>query len=187
MAAAIADKVPLERTMDGMEYGCGTGLVTLLLASRLRRIDAVDTSAEMRRQLQQKIAARGVRNVHTYCLDLDDKSADLSPRYDLVFTSMTLHHIADTTRLIRHFAALLKPGGYIAIADLDREDGSFHGDKPGVLHQGFDRTAIGQAMQSAGLDRPHMTTAYAIERPQDDGAVRRYPVFLACAASEYRR
>ncbi|MDV7391839.1 class I SAM-dependent methyltransferase, partial [Arthrospira platensis SPKY1] len=42
-------------------------------------------------------------------------------RYDLIYTLMTLHHVADTNRLLRAFHDLLRPGGWLGIADLDRK------------------------------------------------------------------
>ena len=47
-------------------------------------------------------------------------------RFDLVYTLMTLHHIPDTAKILGSFQALLQPGGVLCIADLDKEDGSFH-------------------------------------------------------------
>ena len=56
-----------------------------------------------------------------------------------------MHHVEDTEKLIQRFAEHLKPGAKIALADLDKEDGSFHPqDTKGVFHSGFDRDEFQQ-------------------------------------------
>ena len=57
--------------------------------------------------------------------------------FDLIYTLMVLHHVGDVETIIRKFRGLLNPGGYLAIADLYSEDGSFHGEGFSG-HMGFD-------------------------------------------------
>ena len=75
-------------------------------------------------------------------LDLESGSAP-DERFDLVVASLVLHHVHDIPRVLAGFRDLLDPGGHVAIADLDTEDGSFHAqvhDFDG--HPGFDRDQI---------------------------------------------
>jgi len=58
----------------------------------------------------------------------------LPEQFDLLFSSMLLHHIPDTLAFFQRCHPWLKPKGYLAVADLDREDGSFHQDHTGVAH-----------------------------------------------------
>jgi len=67
---------------------------------------------------------------------------------------MTLHHIKDVRGLLKRFHHALLPGGYIAIADLDKEDGRFHDNHDGVFHHGFDRDELGLLFAEAGFRRP---------------------------------
>ena len=54
---------------------------------------------------------------------------------------MVLHHVNDIEKIIGKFYRLLNPGGYLAIADLYEEDGSFHGD--GFTgHKGFNMDSL---------------------------------------------
>ncbi|NIV32583.1 MAG: methyltransferase domain-containing protein, partial [Anaerolineae bacterium] len=67
----------------------------------------------------------------------------LERQFDLIVSAMALHHVEDTERLLQRFHQHLSPGGGIALADLDQEDGSFHPPEvEGVFHDGFDRTAL---------------------------------------------
>lgn len=61
----------------------------------------------------------------------------------------------------------------IAIADLDSEDGSFHGEAAGVFHKGFDREAISGAARSAGFNDVAVTSASVVHKENRD-----YPAFL---------
>lgn len=54
---------------------------------------------------------------------------------------MTLHHIPDTEAVLRDMHTLLHQSGYLCIADLDSEDGSFHGQDADV-YPGFDRQGL---------------------------------------------
>ena len=47
-------------------------------------------------------------------------------KFDLIFTQMVLHHVSDIETIINRLSQLLNPGGYLAVADLYEEDGSFY-------------------------------------------------------------
>jgi hypothetical protein len=74
------------------------------------------------------------------------------------------------------FHTMLNEGGFIAIADLDREDGSFHSEDTGVFHRGFDRDALVGLAADAGFSNVTVTTASVIHKAGVD-----YPVFLLTA------
>ena len=68
---------------------------------------------------------------------------------------------------------LLNKGGYLCIADLDAEDGSFHG--PGVdVHHGFERGALRRSLANAGFADIAIGDCFVVEH-----GPRKYPVFLA--------
>jgi len=178
VAAAIRRRIPLSSDWHALEYGCGTGLLSFALHAELSRITLADSSPGMLAVLEDKIAATGFSHLHPLALDLvtDPPPAE---RYDLIYTLMTLHHVADVGRLLRALHGLLRPGGWLAIVDLDREDGSFHG--PGFTgHNGFDRTALRVQLMRAGFDEVDFSTCYAMKKATDRG-VREYPLFLAVA------
>jgi 2-polyprenyl-3-methyl-5-hydroxy-6-metoxy-1,4-benzoquinol methylase len=50
----------------------------------------------------------------------------MNTQFDLIMSAMALHHVKDTSTLINSFYEHLKPGAKAALADLDKEDGSFH-------------------------------------------------------------
>lgn len=178
VAAAIRNRVRLSPDLSALEYGCGTGLLSFALYRELGSITLADSSAGMLAVLREKIAASGADHLRPMRLDL---TVDPLPaeRYDLIYTLMTLHHVSDVDRILRDFHALLRPDGALCIADLDREDGSFHGAGFDG-HHGFEREALRDQLARAGFGEIQFDTCYMMRKPQGDGA-REYPVFLAVA------
>jgi 2-polyprenyl-3-methyl-5-hydroxy-6-metoxy-1,4-benzoquinol methylase len=178
VATVFRQRVPLSRDWYALEYGCGTGLLSFALHADLGRITLADSSPGMLAVVDRKIAAAGLTHLQPLALDLltDPPPAE---RYDLIYTLMTLHHVADVGRLLRIFHGLLRPGGWLGIADLDREDGSFHG--PGFTgHNGFDRGALRASLAEAGFGSVDFSTGYVIKKTTDQGQ-REYLVFLVVA------
>jgi ubiquinone/menaquinone biosynthesis C-methylase UbiE len=71
---AVIDRViPLQRDWRTLDYGAGTGLLTLSLQPRVASILALDSSAGMLAQLHQKLAAAGIGNVQAPYWNLEDE------------------------------------------------------------------------------------------------------------------
>jgi ubiquinone/menaquinone biosynthesis C-methylase UbiE len=175
---AIQRTVPIQPRWDALDYGAGTGLLTLNLQPRVCSILALDASPGMLQKLTEKIAAARIGNLETRLWNLE---ADPFPekRFDLVVSSMTLHHLRDVSLVFKRLAAVLRPGGWLAVADLDVEDGSFHGQADDVFHHGFERSEIAGWLESAGLCEVRISTAHTITKPSASNRMRSYEVFLA--------
>lgn len=173
----IQQKLQLSPEWDALDFGCGTGLVTLQLAPALRSITGLDSSSGMLGRLNEKITQAGSSNVRT---ELCDLAAGEQPagKYHLVTSSMTLHHIQELMPLFRMLKSLLHPGGWIALADLETEDGSFHEDPTGIFHHGFSADEITDMLKEAGFSSISFAAAANVIK-----AGRVYPVFLVMAQS----
>lgn len=169
-------ELPLSPEMEALDYGCGSGLVTLGLQPFVGRITGADSSQGMLEVLKRKLQDQGIRNVATSLLDLEQQR--LEGDYDLIVSSMTLHHVQDVPALIDSLAQALKPGGWLALADLKSEDGRFHDDPTGVLHHGFSREFLVEQFSKNGLSAIRVVTAATIEKPGANGSVLSYPVLL---------
>lgn len=183
-ARAIVDamlrEVPFDRSMVALEYGAGTGLLGFMLRDRIADLTLADVSDGMLEVAAKKIAATGDRHVRAVNLDL--MSGPLPDRrFDVVFSAMTLHHIPDTQGILRRFLAVLKRPGFLCIADLDTEDGAFHGEGFDG-HFGFDRDQLAAKVRAAGFASVRFTTAYEMTKAVAGGQ-RTFPIFLMVAGT----
>jgi 2-polyprenyl-3-methyl-5-hydroxy-6-metoxy-1,4-benzoquinol methylase len=178
VADAIRAAVPDLAQRSVLEIGAGTGLLGLSLQPHAAHVTLTDTSREMLAVAAEKVRAAGLANVTTTLLDLTSGPPP-EARWDLACSLMTLHHIPDTAGLLRTLHALLAPGGVVALADLDAEDGSFHG--AGVdVHHGFDRAVLAAQLERAGFREVRLSTAFEVRKATERGE-RAYPAFLAIA------
>jgi ubiquinone/menaquinone biosynthesis C-methylase UbiE len=177
LADAITNEIKPDPDMDVLDFGCGTGLLTLRLQPSVRSITGVDSSQGMLDVLNAKIEEQNLVNVKTRCLDLD-RGDDLTGSYDLVVSSMTLHHIREIQPLLGLFHKIIAPSGYLCIADLDLDDGQFHSDNGGVFHFGFDREKLRQIFVEAGFDDVRDTTATGVMKFIVGEGMHLFTVFL---------
>jgi len=178
VAEAMRRRVPLAPTLRALEYGCGTGLLSFALHQALGPITLADSSDGMLAVLADKLAARPDLRMRPLKLDL---GTDALPgeRFDLIYALMTFHHIDDVDKVLAAFHALLDAPGYLCIADLDAEDGSFHG--PGFTgHRGFERDDLAARVRRAGFAGADFDTVFRITKNDSPGQ-KEFPVFLMVA------
>jgi predicted TPR repeat methyltransferase len=172
---AIVTRCALPADLDVLDFGCGTGLVALALRPLVKSVTGVDTSRGMLDVLERKVSEQGLDGVHAVLVSPELPLA-VPGRFDLVVSSMALHHVADLAPLFARFRDHLHPGGRVALADLDLEDGTFHEDATGVVHLGFERGAFAALLAAAGFVDVEVETATVTRK-----AERAYPIFLAIA------
>ena len=173
VAQAIRDRVPLTEQTRVIEVGAGTGLLGLELAEEVGEMVLTDPSAGMLEVTFDKLADGRHPNVSAVRFDLLTDPPPGEP-FDLAVSLLVLHHLADTHAALSAVRGLLRPGGWVALADLDAEDGSFHGpDAEGIHHQGFDRGAIVELAREVGFSEVAASDATQLERDGEE-----YGVFL---------
>lgn len=107
-----------ERIVD---IGAGTGTGCLALAHLFpdAEIVAVDQSTDMLARVHAQATAAGLSNrLRTVHANLDDGWTEDGP-VDLVWASMSLHHMADPDRTLKNIMAALRPGGVLAVVEDD--------------------------------------------------------------------
>ncbi len=170
---ALERELTLHANMQVMDFGAGTGLICGRLAPRVKKIYAVDISEGMLEKLRKKPELKD--KVQTLCQNILTDAFEFD--VDLIVSAMALHHVQDTHKLVKTFSAALKPGGKVALADLDKEDGSFHpAESEGVFHQGFDRNELQEILKENGFEEIRFSTATTIEK---EGKL--FPIFLVTA------
>jgi SAM-dependent methyltransferase len=175
----LAAQVELNPTMSALDFGCGTGLVGFELLKHIGRLTLADPSSGMLEEARRKITGADSHRVGTLLLDAE--KTVLPEHYDLVVSLMALHHIPDTWRTVTLLASSVGPGGVLALADLDLEDGSFHGPDWEV-HQGIDRREIKTLMEAAEFEEIRESTPWIMQK-EVEGVHREYPLFLVTGRS----
>jgi ubiquinone/menaquinone biosynthesis C-methylase UbiE len=185
MARTIADAMINVLNPGGkelvMDYGTGTGNIALRIVPHVRRIIAVDSSKGMLDVLREKLSRTGITTVEIQEWSIGQDTA-LLPRFDVIMSSMTMHHVRDIAGAARAFYTLLLPGGRIAIADLDSDNGEFH-EAPGIAeHDGIDRKNLQQVFEQAGFVSVQFHEAAMIQKISSrTGKIRDFTIFLMTA------
>jgi tRNA (cmo5U34)-methyltransferase len=179
IAKEIIKLIPLKNDMTALEYGAGTGITSFLLKDYLKEITLMDNSSEMVKVMIEKINTKNVKNLKALNFDLE--LADYNGgKFDLIFTQMVLHHVADIETIINRFSQLLNPGGYLAIADLYEEDGSFHGE--GFAgHRGFNLINFSGIIRKNHFTNISHKTCFVIDRKISETESKQFDVFLLVA------
>ena len=176
VAAVIRKHVPVSKKMTAFEYGCGTGLLSFNLHSFLKSVKMADISDAMLDVLRGKVNRHGLTGVEIEKLDLTE-SFKPHGSYDLVYTQMALHHIIDVEKLLGVFYQMINPSGYLCIADLDEEDGTFHAaDFQG--HNGFNQSELASLLRKLGFENIKTEIAFNITKEASDGITKTFPVFV---------
>ena len=173
IAHLIVKNITLNTEMEIMDFGAGTGLLSYFVAPHIKKIVAVDNSPSMLSEFEKKSREFASQTEVLSC----DLSVDTIDRnFDGIISSMTIHHLEDTHALFSKFYEMLDKDGFIAIADLDSEDGSFHSDNTGVYHYGFDREVLKNIVQEVGFKNVKFNLVSTINKPDHT-----FTVFLMTA------
>ncbi len=177
IARQLIQAIPDSKGMTAIEVGCGTGLMSFCLEDHFSKIALVDSSEGMINVLNEKIAKQEIEHFNTYHLDFLELPEEV-PAVDVIYSLLTLHHIRDYRKALESSKDRLLAGGYLCVADLEKEDGSFHAHIPGYdLHNGFERDEIQQVMTDLGLKVIHNEICYVIESDKS-GELRKFPLFM---------
>jgi SAM-dependent methyltransferase len=182
VANAIREEIKNSREFTAFEYGCGTGLVSFFLQPFLKKIVLADNSSGMVEILEDKIRIGSAKNMFPVNLDLSRENPP-EEKFHLIYTLMALHHIHDTREILSTFYSILNSDGYICIVDLDREDGSFHGDGFDG-HNGFDRESLVALAGKIGFRNIRFRTVLEVSKIVKGNEKRSFPLFLMTAQKQ---
>lgn len=152
--------------LDVLEIGCGTGLLSLLVAPHVRTIVAVDAAQGMINALAAKLAKPDApQNVRPICVLLENPEDRILPpafqydhggprlKFDLILSHLVLHHIADLEGVLRTMLGCLKQGGSVALTDFEDfgpEARRFH---PKVRMEGVERHGINREWMAGLMEK----------------------------------
>lgn len=198
--------------LDVLEIGCGTGLLSLMIAPYVRSLTAVDTAQGMIDALNLKLEsggyseARNVLPVHAMLEDADDvrirqdplsghdrrdedKPHNLPPRrFDLIISHLVLHHIPSLEAILGTMLGCLKVGGNVALTDFENfgpDARKFHPEHKmeGVERHGILRTEMKAVMENVGFSDVKIETAFDMGKEVEGGGQMNFP-FLICMGTK---
>ncbi len=172
IADAIAEEIAITQDMEIMDFGVGTGLLGFEIAKLCKRVYGVDMSLSMLEKLKEK----NTPELHIEAICQDIVKEPLEMHFDGIVSSMTLHHVENLEAFFKSIYKNLHDDGFIAIADLESEDGTFHSDNTGVHHFGFDPQALCDIVRQSGFKDVSYERVNSIKKPH-----REFGVFLLTA------
>ncbi|HEY1932358.1 MAG TPA: methyltransferase domain-containing protein [Acetobacteraceae bacterium] len=117
----FVDAVPVDANAVVLDAACGPGIITAVLAPRVREVAAFDLTPEMLTKARQRCAAAGLTNV-----SFREGSATAMPfadaSFDAVMTRLSLHHFQHPRQPVTEMARVLKPGGVLVVADVSSSE-----------------------------------------------------------------
>jgi len=141
-----------------IDYGSGTGLVSLELFDLVESILLVDSSKQMLDVTEVKIAKRGISNAKVLYADLTKETPDL--KADIVLMSLVLLHIPETNKILQELFNILTKGGKLIVIDFDKNEQISH---PKV-HNGFSQEELKRILSEVGFTSTEIKTFYHGQR-----------------------
>lgn len=137
-----------------IDYGSGTGLISLELSDLVNSILLVDSSKQMLDVAKAKISQQGITNSKVLYSDFTQETPDL--KADIVLMSLVLLHIPDTKKIVQALFNILNNGGKLIIIDFDKNDKINH---PKV-HNGFSHEELKRRLSEVGFKSIEIKTFY---------------------------
>ena len=106
VAQAIKNILPFKSVDYAMDYGCGTGLISLELLPVIKNLTGIDLSDAMLDIFRKKIKENNLKNVELVKINSELDELPYHP-YDLIFSSMTIHHVEHHIELLEKFYNIL--------------------------------------------------------------------------------
>lgn len=171
--------------LDILEIGCGTGLLSCLLAPHANCYVAVDAAQGMIDVLKSKVASRAEttpQNIVPVAVLLEDPEDKHLPaadgekdpegkrlKFDLITSHLVLHHIPDLKAVLTTMLGCLKDGGSVALTDFEDEgphSKRFHPKSRmgGVERHGINAAAMEALMHEVGFVNVAVTTAWSMDK-----------------------
>ncbi len=180
-AERIMDSLPENQGLIALEFGSGTGQVSLFLHKHFRHIYLIDSSPGMIDVLKNNIRQRNIQNMEPLFKDLMKEPPEIKD-LDVIYTLMTLHHIEDLNHILNVFSSTLKPGGLLFIGDLEKEDGSFHDHAHDFRgHHGFEKDKLKKLLEKNGFSETDYRKFFKLTKKLENGNLKEFPLFFMAA------
>lgn len=149
---AVEKQIDLLSDKEILDFGGGTGLLTLPLAKQAKSVTLVDISEKMLEQARLKAEQQDIKNIQFLEQDLLEKP--LEKEFDLIVVCRVLHHMPDLDAALSLFHQHLKEDGQLLIADFTKIEAN---------HHGFDLAELEKQLIEHGFSSVHSQILYSAE------------------------
>ena len=122
---AVEKQIDLLSDKEILDFGGGTGLLTLPLAKQVKSVTLVDISENMLEQARLKAEQQDIKNIQF--LEQDLLKNPLEQEFDLIVVCRVLHHMPDLDAAFSLFHQHLKEDGQLLLADFTKTEANNHG------------------------------------------------------------
>ena len=149
---AVEKQIDLLSDKEILDFGGGTGLLTLPLAKQGKSVTLVDISEKMLEQARLKAERQEINNIQFLEQDLLEKT--LEKEFDLIVVCRVLHHMPDLDAALSLFHQHLKEDGQLLVADFTKTEAN---------HHGFDLAELEKQLIEHGFSSVHSQILYSAE------------------------
>ncbi|HEX9933742.1 MAG TPA: class I SAM-dependent methyltransferase [bacterium] len=105
-----------------LDLGCGTGLLSLKFVKKAKcTVQGMDRSPEMLQLFERKIKKLRLSDQITCKLADAERLSLKNDSFDIIASTVTLHHVRNKVRVLKKIHAILKPGGRFILGDIDMD------------------------------------------------------------------
>ena len=149
---AVEKQIDLLSDKEILDFGGGTGLLTLPLAKQAKSVTLVDISEKMLEQARLKAEQQDIKNIQF--LEQDLLKNPMEQEFDLIVVSRVLHHMPDLDEALSLFHQHLKEDGQLLLADFTKTEAN---------HHGFDLAELEEQLIEHGFSSVHSQILYSAE------------------------
>jgi ArsR family transcriptional regulator len=145
------------------DLGAGEGTISQLMAQRAKKVIAIDNSEKMVEFGAELARKHGIGNMEYRLGELEDVPIRTGT-VDLAFLSQALHHARHPHRAVEEARRILKPGGRIAVLDLNRHHFEEAREMYADVWLGFTELELERYLKGGGFK--NVETAVVYKEPE---------------------
>lgn len=173
----VLNAVSINPSDTVLDVGAGTGFLTEAAAKIAAKVIALDFSRAMS---EEAIAKMGSGNVEFRIGNVESMPFQDSS-IDVVIGNMVLHHCPHPEIAVSEMSRVLKPGGRIALSDLQEHTHEWLRREHADLWLGFQTEDVADMMMKAGLESVKVDALSSCCSSVQGEQEVRIPMFLAFA------
>ena len=149
---AVEKQIDLLSDKEILDFGGGTGLLTLPLAKQAKSVTLVDISEKMLEQARLKAEQQDIKNIQF--LEQNLLANPLEQEIDLIVVCRVLHHMPDVDEALSLFHQHLRENGQLLLADFIKTEAN---------HHGFELAELEKQLIDHGFSSVHSQILYSAE------------------------